>query len=116
MRPYSRVITGVALPFSCIQDDDLLNIAVAIPVVDGPVWDVVFDGIKHFRQQQSRASIVGTPLYVATSIGCMLLGRGYQIQVEGKVEVTIALSEEIVTDGTIEGRFCQVLLVEDAGP
>ena len=95
-----------------IDDEQLVDEAVAIPVVEAPVDVTLLEHVYDVLDQILRVLIV----LIGTSV---LLGVAADLhihQVEDDVEVTIALGQEIVVDGTLKRSFRQVLSIENLIP
>ena len=95
-----------------VDDEQLVDVAVAIPVVSAPVDILCLQDIHDILNQILRVLIIrisaGIFLGIATDL--------YIDQVEDDAEVTITLVVEVVVDGALERVFQQVLGIENLVP
>ena len=94
-----------------IDDEQLVDKAVAIPVVEAPVDMACFQHLHDVLHQETRV-LVGC-------IAGILLGITFHLdinQVKGEVEIAIALCIEVVVYRTLEGFLRQVLRIKDFIP
>ena len=103
---------AIGLAIAGIDDVDLIDKSVAIPVVVG----IVDVGIG---QLASLDDHFGRPQVVALSVVAAVVGLGVgngvgAYDIEGEVEHALALSIEVIMDGSDEAVFLEVLLVGDA--
>ena len=94
-----------------IDDEQLVDEAVAVPVIEAPVDIAGFQLLHDVLHQILRVLVV--------IIAGILLGIAFHLdiyQVEGKVEEGIALRIEVVVYRTLEGRLRQVLGIKDEVP
>ena len=112
MRPDGVIATTGILSLSGIDDEQLVDETVAIPVVEAPV-DVA--GLQHLHDVLHQILRV---LIMRSSAG-ILLGIAADLhiyQVEDGTELAVALSAEIVADRTSVGALLIVLGIENIVP
>ena len=106
--PDGVAVAAGVLTLAGIENEQLVHVAVAVPVVDGP-FHLFF--LQHFHDvvhQILRVLIVGA---CAPVFGAGLVERDV-IQVEGRTELTVALVGEVVAHRTEKRLFHQPLGVE----
>ena len=106
--------TGSAVGFAlaCIDDIDLVDLAVAVPVVVGEV-DVVVDKFQGLDDHLGGIFVVALSV-VSAIVG---LGLGYSHRsdnIKREFELPLALSVEVVVHGAFEVAVGEVFLVGDA--
>ena len=100
------------LSLAGIDDQELVHVAVAVPVVDAPV-DVAL--LQLFRDIDDE--VLGVLVVVErAAVLRQGVGQFHEGEVEGEVELTVALCLEIVVQGAREGFLAEVLGVEDLVP
>ena len=111
VRPYHVWATGVVHTVTSINDKQLVDETVAVPVVEAPV-DVT--GLQHLHD------ILHQILRVLVEIiACILHSIAFHLnilQVKGEIKVAITLVIEIVVHRALEGRLRQVPGIEDLVP
>ena len=106
--PDGVAVAAGVLTLAGIENEQLVHVAVAVPVVDGPFHLFLLQHFHDVVHQILRVLIVGA---CAPVLGAGLVERDV-IQVEGGTELTVALVGEVVADRTEKGLFYQPLGVE----
>ena len=110
--PDAVVVAAIVHALAGIDYQELVDIAVAIPVVGRPVYAAGFKGVHHVKNQILGVLIVRrcAPVFIAAHVQLDI------VHVERQTELPIALGIEIIIDGAIERRLREMLLIEDALP
>ena len=95
-----------------IDDEQLVDVAVVIPVVEAPVDVECFQYFHDVLDQILRILVILLGAGILLGIAADL----HIHQVEDDVELAIALGMEIVVDGALKRFLCQVLGIENQVP
>ena len=100
----------------------LIHKAIAVPIVHRPVFHLILHSVQQVGEQQSAAGIIGIPLIILfvfelrTPIDGRILVKLHMVEVEMQTELAVALVEEVVVHRAVEGKFAEVLLIENLVP
>ena len=110
MRPDSIGIATIGCAFTCINDIDLIYIAIAIPVVLFPVRYLLFSKIHCFANHLASIHIIALTV-IFTIIANIFANTDRTNNIEVKLKLSTTLSLEIVCHGALEVSLRESFLI-----
>ena len=110
MRPDSICRTAIGFTLISIDDINLIDIAIAIPVIRSPVSNLLLRQVNSLNNHLTRILIIALSI-ILTIIASILTNCHRTNDIKVKLELSTALSLEIVSHRTLEVPLRESLLI-----